>query len=104
MTEFALTHGIARARQAVHDDGTVQRVIKTLHQYGYRFVAAVEWHAHTLAADAQPAGRLLFHEAAALPSPSPVYQAATTLAGCLRRKAERKHITFSLSACRASRP
>jgi DNA-binding winged helix-turn-helix (wHTH) protein len=68
VTEFALTRCIAKARQAVHDDGADQRVIKTLHRHGYRFVAAVERHTHAVAVDAQPAGRLPFHEAAVLPS------------------------------------
>jgi DNA-binding winged helix-turn-helix (wHTH) protein len=72
VTEFALTRCIAKARQAVHDDGVVQRGIKTLHRHGYRCVAAVESRGHSAAADAQPADRLPIHEVAAFPSPSPM--------------------------------
>jgi len=39
--EAALTQCIAKARKAVHDDGGKQRVIKTYHGRGYRFVAEV---------------------------------------------------------------
>jgi class 3 adenylate cyclase/tetratricopeptide (TPR) repeat protein len=93
VTEFALTRCIAKARQAVHDDGVVQRAIKTLHGHGYRFVAAVEWRDHTPATDAKPGARLPIHGATALASPSPMYQAATTLTGHLSHEGERKQIT-----------
>jgi pimeloyl-ACP methyl ester carboxylesterase len=42
VSESALTTRIKQARQAVGDDGQAQRVIRTVHGRGYRFVAAVE--------------------------------------------------------------
>ncbi|MEQ8280721.1 MAG: sigma 54-interacting transcriptional regulator [Deltaproteobacteria bacterium] len=39
VSESALTSRLKAARQAVGDDGRSQRVIKTLHRVGYRFVA-----------------------------------------------------------------
>jgi pimeloyl-ACP methyl ester carboxylesterase/DNA-binding winged helix-turn-helix (wHTH) protein len=41
VTESALTTRLKEARRAVGDDGTRQRVIRTLHGRGYRFVADV---------------------------------------------------------------
>ena len=41
VSESALTTRIKSARRAVGDDGAQQRVIKTVHGRGYRFVAAV---------------------------------------------------------------
>ncbi len=40
VSESALTTRIKSARRAVGDDGAQQRVIKTVHGRGYRFVAA----------------------------------------------------------------
>lgn len=42
VTESALTSRIKDARQAVGDDGRSQRMIRTVHGRGYRFVAPVE--------------------------------------------------------------
>jgi pimeloyl-ACP methyl ester carboxylesterase/DNA-binding winged helix-turn-helix (wHTH) protein len=42
VTESALTSRIKAARQAVGDDGRSQRLIRTVHGRGYRFVAPVE--------------------------------------------------------------
>lgn len=42
VSESALTSRLKAARQAVGDDGRAQRVIKTLHKVGYRFVAAID--------------------------------------------------------------
>jgi class 3 adenylate cyclase len=42
VTESALAHCIVKARQAVGDGGTTQRVIKTVHGHGYRFIAPME--------------------------------------------------------------
>jgi pimeloyl-ACP methyl ester carboxylesterase/DNA-binding winged helix-turn-helix (wHTH) protein/class 3 adenylate cyclase len=42
VSESALTTRIKQARQAVGDNGQAQRVIKTVHGRGYRFVATVE--------------------------------------------------------------
>src|SRR6266511_5633316 len=42
VSESALTTRIRQARQAVGDDGQAQRVIKTVHGRGYRFVASVD--------------------------------------------------------------
>ena len=41
VTESALTTRIKAARRAVGDDGRAQRVIRTIHGRGYRFVASV---------------------------------------------------------------
>src|SRR5919108_5557501 len=41
VSEAALTYCIAEARKAVGDSGRAQRVIKTVHGRGYRFVAPV---------------------------------------------------------------
>ena len=41
VSESALTTRIKSARQAVGDDGTRQRVIRTVHGKGYEFVAEV---------------------------------------------------------------
>lgn len=61
VSEAALTHCVAKARKAVHDDGGSQRVIKTLHGRGYRFVAEV--------VVGQPPS---IQEAGGAPTPSPV--------------------------------
>jgi DNA-binding winged helix-turn-helix (wHTH) protein/tetratricopeptide (TPR) repeat protein len=42
VSDSALSYCIMAARKAVGDSGRRQRVIKTLHERGYRFVAAVE--------------------------------------------------------------
>jgi DNA-binding winged helix-turn-helix (wHTH) protein/tetratricopeptide (TPR) repeat protein len=39
ITETALTRAVMKARKAVGDDASRQRVIKTIHGHGYRFVA-----------------------------------------------------------------
>lgn len=41
VSESALTSRVKSARQAVGDDGTAQRIIKTVHGRGYHFVAEV---------------------------------------------------------------
>src|SRR5215470_15718671 len=41
VSEAALTYCISEARKAVGDNGRAQRVIKTVHGRGYRFIAAV---------------------------------------------------------------
>jgi len=41
VTASAPAHCIVKARQAVGDGGVAQRVIKTVHGHGYRFIAAV---------------------------------------------------------------
>ena len=41
VSESALTYCIAEARKAVGDNGRAQRVIKTVHGRGYRFIAPV---------------------------------------------------------------
>lgn len=42
VSESALTSRIKAARRAVGDNGTPQRIIRTIHGRGYRFVASVE--------------------------------------------------------------
>jgi tetratricopeptide (TPR) repeat protein len=39
VTETALTRAVMKARKAVGDDASAQKVIKTIHGHGYRFVA-----------------------------------------------------------------
>lgn len=41
VTGASLTRVVKEARRAVHDDGRSQRVIQTVHRYGYRFAAEV---------------------------------------------------------------
>jgi DNA-binding winged helix-turn-helix (wHTH) protein len=41
VTDSALAHCIEKARQAVGDGGTTQRIIKTVHGHGYRFIVSV---------------------------------------------------------------
>src|SRR5262244_3063367 len=41
VSEAALTYCISEARKAVGDNGRAQRVIKTVHGRGYRFIAPV---------------------------------------------------------------
>jgi class 3 adenylate cyclase/DNA-binding winged helix-turn-helix (wHTH) protein/tetratricopeptide (TPR) repeat protein len=41
VTTSAPAHCIVKARQAVGDGGVAQRIIKTVHGHGYRFIAAV---------------------------------------------------------------
>lgn len=53
VSESALTSRIKAARRAVGDSGREQRVIKTVHGRGYRFVAPVT--AHTPSTDPAPA-------------------------------------------------
>ncbi len=42
VTDAALTTALRTARRAVDDDGTRQRVLRTVHRRGYQFVAALE--------------------------------------------------------------
>src|SRR5262249_7198417 len=68
VSEAALTRCIARAREAIGDDGEQQRIIKTQHGRGYRFVAAVREHtlerklAALLSADVKGYSRLMGEE------------------------------------------
>ena len=41
MTASVPAHCLVKARQAVGDGGVAQRIIKTMHGHGYRFIAAV---------------------------------------------------------------
>src|SRR5215467_1151938 len=61
VSEAALTYCISEARKAVGDNGRAQRVIKTVHGRGYRFIAPVAKRLPGI-----PAG-----EAATVPSPLP---------------------------------
>ena len=63
VSEAALTRCIARAREAIGDDGEQQRIVKTQHGRGYRFVAAVR--EQTLEPEAAPVAT------EAVPSPHP---------------------------------
>src|ERR1051326_8442838 len=44
VSDAALTYCMAEARKAVGDTGRAQRVIKTVHGRGYRFIAPVVQH------------------------------------------------------------
>ncbi|HEX2563104.1 MAG TPA: transcriptional regulator, partial [Acidimicrobiales bacterium] len=55
--ESALSSRIKAARQAVGDDGSAQKVIRTVHGRGYRFVADVR------VADGQPVRATVGHDA-----------------------------------------
>jgi DNA-binding winged helix-turn-helix (wHTH) protein len=54
VSESALTSRIKEARRTVGDDGQAQRVIRTVHGRGYRFVAELDAHSPA-AATAAPA-------------------------------------------------
>jgi DNA-binding winged helix-turn-helix (wHTH) protein/tetratricopeptide (TPR) repeat protein len=56
VSESALSYCIKAARRAVEDTGDEQRVIKTFHGRGYRFVAEVEGVRPAAVAAAAPAG------------------------------------------------
>lgn len=56
VTESALTTRIKQARQAMGDDGRAQRMIKTVHGHGYRFVVDVTSAASEVEAAVAPAG------------------------------------------------
>jgi DNA-binding winged helix-turn-helix (wHTH) protein len=47
VSEGALTYSIAALRRATGDDGHAQRVVRTHHGLGYRFVARLAEPAHT---------------------------------------------------------
>lgn len=53
VSETALTRAIMKARRAVGDDANTQRVIKTVHGHGYRFVAKLEAEQPAMAAAPQ---------------------------------------------------
>ena len=55
VSESALTSRIKEARRAVGDDGQAQRVIRTQHGRGYRFVAEVDTNPPAAAPTAAPA-------------------------------------------------
>ena len=57
VSETAVTSRIKQARRAVGDDGQAQRLIRTLHGRGYRFVADVEVADDDAAAGAVPEAR-----------------------------------------------
>ena len=65
VSEAALTRCIARAREAIGDNGEQQRIIKTQHGRGYRFITAVIEHtlerklAAILSADVKGYSRLM---------------------------------------------
>ena len=42
VTETALTRAVMKARKAVDDDASRQKMIKTLHGHGYRFIARLD--------------------------------------------------------------
>jgi DNA-binding winged helix-turn-helix (wHTH) protein len=90
VTESALTRRIVKPRQAVHDDGAAQRVIKTVHRYGCRFFAAVETCIHSAATHIAPAVYPTAHKAAERPSPTPKKEADKPLTGRHTREGECK--------------
>ncbi|MGH8066234.1 MAG: AAA family ATPase [Candidatus Entotheonellia bacterium] len=56
VTDSALAHCVVKARQAADDGGMAQRVIKTVHGHGYRFMAAVTTCQPHVASPAVPPG------------------------------------------------
>ena len=62
VSEAALTYCIAEARKAVGDNGRAQRVIKTVHGRGYRFVAPVTARLPGSASE-EAAAEACFHQA-----------------------------------------
>ena len=54
VTASAPAHCLVKARQAVGDGGVAQRIIKTMHGHGYRFIAAVVAHQPDVATPAVP--------------------------------------------------
>lgn len=57
VTESALTRCVMKARQLVGDNSKTQRVIKTVHKSGYRFVAPIEKLDHQRVAASPQGGR-----------------------------------------------
>jgi pimeloyl-ACP methyl ester carboxylesterase len=57
VSETAVTSRIKQARQAIGDNGQAQRLIRTVHGRGYRFVGAAKEAAHDAAKEAAPARR-----------------------------------------------
>jgi DNA-binding winged helix-turn-helix (wHTH) protein len=80
--EDALERIVVLARRAVGDSGRTQRVIKTAHGRGYRFVSPVEEHAPA------PPGEAL------LAAPTCAYEAAESPAVSHPVDAERKQVTI----------
>jgi DNA-binding winged helix-turn-helix (wHTH) protein len=54
ISEAVLSYCIMAARKAVGDSGRAQRVIKTLHDRGYRFVPTLEGRADEAAGEEGP--------------------------------------------------
>jgi DNA-binding winged helix-turn-helix (wHTH) protein len=54
VTASVPAHCLVKARQAVGDGGVAQRIIKTMHGHGYRFIAAVVAHQPDAATPAVP--------------------------------------------------
>ena len=77
VSESALTTRIKAARRAVGDNGRDQRIIRTYHGRGYRFVAEVE-HEPAAAAPARREDRLLLERDDELAELAAAFEAATT--------------------------
>jgi len=71
--DSALTSRIKAARRAIGDDGTNQRIIRTLRGRGFRFVADVE--------ELPPSGRIKGHATSALEQPQQRVRLCTGLDG-----------------------
>jgi class 3 adenylate cyclase/DNA-binding winged helix-turn-helix (wHTH) protein len=75
VTDSALAHCVVKARQAADDGGVTQRVIRTVHGHGYRFIAAVApGQPHVASAVVPPVPQPLISEQASpildVPEPS----------------------------------
>lgn len=77
-TESVLSYCIMTARRAIGDSGREQRLIKTVHGRGFRFVAQIDSHDHVVhdghtppAPPRTPPQRLMRHEALRAPTSSP---------------------------------
>lgn len=42
VSDAAISRAVSDVRRAIGDDGTQQKYIRTLHAFGYRFIAAVD--------------------------------------------------------------
>jgi DNA-binding winged helix-turn-helix (wHTH) protein/tetratricopeptide (TPR) repeat protein len=78
VSESALTSRIKAARRAVGDNGRDQRIIRTYHGRGYRFVAEVEPEPPAAAAPARREDRLLLERDDGLAELDAAFEAVTT--------------------------
>ncbi len=71
VSDSALTYCVMAARRAMGDSGRAQRLIKTIHGHGYRFIGEIDSHP-SKAAEVPPTAVTSPVEAPMEPSPAPV--------------------------------